>query len=160
MQSTAEQFLPTGAASPWQLKRTSTEVTNPISYHDKMHPASSGFFFNSVVFLKSIWWSLALAPSAKQSEAETLLQICYHLIEPDLFLIELPSVGIHILYLTIPTLMMPCKASDKRHIFSLCIEREEKRPLTQAEAPKRHSLAAKRTQHWTGIRGQGSFASI
>lgn len=41
--------------------------------------------------------------------------------------------------------MIPCKASDKRHTFSLYIEREEKRPLTQAGDPKRHPLAAKDT---------------
>lgn len=76
---------------------------------------------------------------------ETLLQTCYHLIKPDLFLIELPSVGIHILYLTILTLMIPCKASDKRHTFCLYIEREEKKPLTQAGDPKRYPLAAKDT---------------
>lgn len=29
------------------------------------------------------------------------------------FLIELPSVRIHILYLTIPTLMIPCKVADQ-----------------------------------------------
>lgn len=41
------------------------------------------------------------------------------------FLIELSSVGIHVLYLTIPTLMIPCNVSDKKHTFALCMEREE-----------------------------------
>lgn len=152
MQSTVEQFLPTGAASPWQLKRTSTEVTNPISYHDKIHPSKWWLFFLIVFFLNSIWWSSALAPSC---QAFRIRNTFTDLLSLDgtrsFFLIELPSAGIHILYLTVPTLMIPCKAADKRHTFCLCTEREEKRHLTQPGEPKRLSLAAKDTFLGEGI---------
>lgn len=67
------------------------------------------------------------------------------------FLIELSSVGIHVLYLTIPTLMIPCKVSDKNHTFALCMEREEKRHLTQTGALKRRSPAAKDTLLGKGV---------
>lgn len=70
MQSTLEHFPPTGVASPWQLKRTSREATNLISYHDKISPVE--VFLNSITAFDEVrlWF-----PHAKRPEPETLVQI-------------------------------------------------------------------------------------
>lgn len=44
MQSMEEHFLPKGAASPWQLKRTSTRAKYLTSYHDKISTLSGVIF--------------------------------------------------------------------------------------------------------------------
>lgn len=55
------------------------------------------------------------------------------------------SVGIHALYLTTSTLMIPCKVSDKTYTFCLRAEREQMRHLAQ-KAPD--SFLLEKTLGW------------